>query len=249
MKPHRLILLCLLTLAICLPLPACQTTAANASSLSDQTQASLAILVDQLALDDISAMDILVQLRRAGYDSDVRMAFATESENTYRLWLTHAALDVTLDENGLVSSIRDGDKIRQITDTAAPSHPQNPTQSSPEPVENPVDSVENLDNTGNLPVENSPERALTLLSLTSPIEAGKQATLTAQGLPGTEYSIAVRYASGNSTAAGLEPQRADENGRLEWTFRVSSRVAAGEYPVTVSGGGETLTLTLTVMAP
>ena len=59
----------------------------------------------------------------------------------------------------------------------------------------------------------------------------------------------MRYASGNSTAAGLEPQRADENGRLEWTFRVSSRVAAGEYPVTVSGGGETLTLTLTVMAP
>ena len=249
MKPHRLILLCLLTFAICLSLPACQTTAANASPLSDQTQASLEILIDQLQLDEFSAIDILARLRRAGYTESVRMAFATEEQNTYRVWLQSAALDVTLDENGMVASIRDGEKELYAAEPQGSKDTSNIPQSPDEPVENPVDSVENLDKSDDLPVENSSSDTLRLISLTSPIEAGKQATLTAQGLPGTEYSIAVRYASGNSTAAGLEPQRADENGRLEGTFRVSSRVAAGEYPVTVSGGGAQLTCTLIVVAP
>ena len=40
---------------------------------------------------------------------------------------------------------------------------------------------------------------------------------------------------------------ADEDGALRWSFRVASRVAAGEYPVTVSGGGEVVTVTLVVV--
>ena len=225
------------------------TPAPPPSPLSQETQASLEILIDQLQLDEFSAIDILARLRHAGLDQPVRMAFATEEQNTYRVWLQSAALDVTLDENGMVASIRDGKKELYAAEPQGSKDTSNIPQSPDEPVENPVDSVENLDKSDNLPVENPSADTLRLISLTSPIEAGKQATLTACGLPGAEYDISVRYASGESTAQGLAPQRADENGRLEWTFRVSSRVAAGEYPVTVSGNGETLTLTLTVVAP
>ena len=225
------------------------TPAVNPSPLSQETQASLEILIDQLQLDEFSAIDILAQLRRAGLDQPVRMAFATEQPGVYRLWLESAALDVTLDEKGMVASIRDGEKELYAADPPASSASPNTPQSSNGAVENPVDSVENPDKFDDLPVENSPSDTLRLISLTSPIEAGKQATLVAQGCPGVEYDISVRYASGESTAKGLEPQTAAADGSLSWTFRVSSRVAAGEYPVTVSGGDQTLALTLTVTAP
>ena len=87
---------------------------------------------------------------------------------------------------------------------------------------------------------------LRLVSLTSPIKAGSKATLVAWGKPGVEYEISVRYASGESSAQGLEPLTAAEDVSLQWTFRVASRVAPGEYPVSDSGGGELLALTLRV---
>ena len=238
----------LLVLCACLAFGGC-TPSEPPSSLSEETQASLEILIDQLQLDEFSAIDILAQLRRAGYTESVRMAFATEQANTYRLWLESAALDVALDENGMVVSIRDGEKELYAAKLPTSGNVENAPQSPNEPVENPVDSVENLDKSDNLPVENSPKDALRLISLTSPIEAGNKATLKACGRPGAEYDISVRYASGESTAQGLEPQRADEDGMLEWTFRVSSRVAPGEYPVTVSGAGEQFACTLVVVAP
>lgn len=235
-------------------LTACAPAVAT-SALSEPTQASLDILIDQLQLDECSAIDILAQLRRAGYTESVRMAFATEQENTYRLWLEHTALDITLDDQGLLSTIRDGETLLSVTAPSAQDTPPGSAQEPDKTVENPVDIVDNPEKTDQNependkdPVENSPQ-TLQLVSLTSPITAGKQATLRARGLAGAEYDISVRYASGESTAAGLEPQRADENGMLEWTFRVSSRVAEGDYPVTVSGEGESLQLTLRVVAP
>ena len=158
-----------------------------------------------------------------------------------RVWLASTALDIELDEQGRVRSIWDGERILTVSD------PREDGQGVENSVEKEDNSVENPSQSGEIP-ENLPQEAknLTLLSLTSPISAGEKATVRARGVAGAEYRISVRYASGESTAQGLEAQVAAPDGTLEWTFRVSARVAAGEYPVTVSGAGETLQLTLTV---
>ena len=242
MNPLRFVPACLLaialSLALCLPLSGCQHTPASDSPLSDPTQSSLSLLIDQLGLSESSAIDVLGQLHRAGYTEAIRMAFATEQPGVYRLWLESSALDITLDEDGFLTTICDGDTVLTV------SLGENKT----EIVEKPVEIVDNPESNFTQTVENTPA-TLQLVSLTTPLAAGSKATLIAHGQAGTEYTISVRYASGESTAKGLEPQVADENGTLTWTFLVSSRVAAGEYPVTVRGGGETLTLTLTVVAP
>ncbi len=247
--------------------------------ISPERQASLAILTDQLGLDEISAMDILSQLYRAGYTESIRMAFVREDEQGgvyYRLWLESAALDVTLDADGLVTRIQNGTTIHlavspQTPSTDAPGNEgstlspsvensventDNPVENGEKPVENTGDSVNEPDTPPpmpDLPQQDLPDEpqkmTLQLISLTTPIAAGSKATLQARGVPGEAYEISVRYASGESEAQGLEPQTADAQGNLLWTFRVASRVAPGEYPVTVKGAGETLVLTLTVTAP
>ncbi len=239
------------------------------SPLSEQEALSLSVLVDQLGLSDICAMDVLVQLRRAGFEENVRMAFvgSDESEDgsqTYRIWLESASVDVVVGADGLVCRLHSGDKVfyvQELSNTAPiippvsndpqTGKPAEPTPNDPTPpVDNPVENPDNL----TPPQPNTPpdagetvEKTLKIVSLTTPIEAGKKATLVAHGMAGEEYDISVRYASGESSAQGLEPQLADEDGVLIWTFRVASRVAAGEYPVTVIGGGETVTVTLVVV--
>ena len=240
MNPFRFVPLCFLAilLALCLSLSGCQHTPTTDSPLSEETQSSLSLLIDQLGLPEAAAIDILGQLHRAGYTEAIRMAFATEQPGVYRLWLESAALDITLNEDGFLTTIRDGESVLTV--------PGGENES--EIVEKPVEIVDNPGDDSSQTVENSPT-TLQLVSLTAPIAAGSKATLIAHGCAGTEYTISVRYASGESTAKGLEPQVADENGTLSWTFLVSSRVAAGEYPVTVCGGGEQLSCTLTVMEP
>lgn len=237
------------------------------SPLSEQTALSLSVLADQLGLGEATAMDILVQLRRAGFDEDIRMAFVGEvtddGTNTFRIWLESTSVDVVIGADGLVSCIQSGDTVLYVqelshtppivppTDNDPPTgKPAEPTPDDPAPpVENPVENPDNSDP----PQPNDPpesggtaEKVLEIVSLTTPLEAGKTATLVAHGKAGEKYTISVRYASGESTAQGLEPQIADEDGVLRWSFRVASRVPAGEYPVTVSGGDETITVTLVV---
>jgi hypothetical protein len=74
-----------------------------------------------------------------------------------------------------------------------------------------------------------------LLSVTSPISAGSDAT-TAVAVPtGTACSIVVTYKSGPSSAAGLYTQRA-RNGRISWTWLVGTRTTPGRWPIDVSCG-------------
>ncbi|MBQ7337049.1 MAG: hypothetical protein IJW40_01210 [Clostridia bacterium] len=270
----------LLAAGLVLAFGGCEESPKEASYvLSEQNAASIAILTDQLGLDEISAMDILSQLHRAGYQEDIRMAFAGNTAQEYRIWLSSAALSVTLDEQGFVEKIQNGDTVYIVNPPRDAAHeqleqggvPTVPSARQDEVVENPVENPENSVDNSNTPVENpkdadqnreemipdageqvptpGTEPSTTVLqvsSLTSPIKAGHKATLTARGMAGGEYDISVRYASGESTAQGLEPQRAAADGSLSWTFRVSSRVAAGEYPITLSGEGETVTVTLVV---
>jgi hypothetical protein len=75
-----------------------------------------------------------------------------------------------------------------------------------------------------------------LLSVTSPINHGAYATLTASVSPGrSTCSITVYYKSGPSEAQGLYPKRASR-GRVSWTWKVGTRTTPGRWPITVSCG-------------
>jgi hypothetical protein len=74
-----------------------------------------------------------------------------------------------------------------------------------------------------------------LQSLTSPVNAGSDATLVVSTPNGTACSITVTYKSGPCQAAGLYPQRA-HGGRIDWTWMVGTRTTPGRWPIDVSCG-------------
>ena len=85
---------------------------------------------------------------------------------------------------------------------------------------------------------------LALVSLTSPVSAGAEATITVHSAPGARCLIAVRDKSGPSRAAGLVPKTANSRGQVSWTWRVGTRTTPGRWPifVTCSAGEQQGTL-------
>lgn len=81
---------------------------------------------------------------------------------------------------------------------------------------------------------------ITLTELTSPISNNQTATLSIVGMPNTEYSIEVFYSTVKSTANGLENKISDDLGVVFWNWKIGSRVKAGNYKITITGGGSIL---------
>ena len=90
---------------------------------------------------------------------------------------------------------------------------------------------------GSAPAAKSPgaRAKVRLVSLTSPIGAGSDATLAVAVATGTSCSIVVKYKSGPSSAAGLYPQRA-KAGRVSWTWMIGTRTTPGRWPIDISCG-------------
>ncbi len=84
----------------------------------------------------------------------------------------------------------------------------------------------------------SPVRAqplpVRIVSVTSPVSPGADATLTVQTAPGALCLITVRYKSGPSKARGLDPKTADSRGIVAWTWRVGTRTTPGRWPIIVT---------------
>ena len=95
-------------------------------------------------------------------------------------------------------------------------------------------------------VTEAPKQALDILSVSSPIKGGQNATLSAKGKPNTAYDIKVVYSSGESSAKGLEDKTSDANGNVSWTWKVGAKTKPGTYTITVKGGGKTDTIKITV---
>lgn len=72
------------------------------------------------------------------------------------------------------------------------------------------------------------------LTVTSPVRRGAKATAMARTAAGSSCAIAVRYASGPSEAAGLDPQTAGEDGMLSWSWTVGTRTTPGTWEVEVT---------------
>jgi hypothetical protein len=90
---------------------------------------------------------------------------------------------------------------------------------------------------GNPPPASTPRRhgMVKLVSVTSPVRAGADATLVAAAPTGATCSIVVTYKSGPSLAGGLYSQRV-RSGRVSWTWTVGTRTTPGRWPVDVSCG-------------
>lgn len=89
------------------------------------------------------------------------------------------------------------------------------------------------------------ELTLTIVSVTSPVGPGYNATLVAKTTPGARCTITVYYKSGPSEAAGLYPKDADANGTVSWTWKVGTRTTPGSWRivVTASLSGKTVSQT------
>ena len=81
---------------------------------------------------------------------------------------------------------------------------------------------------------------------TDVVTAGTNAHLAIKGAPNTEYSISVHYASGDSTADGLETKTSDGDGNVTWDWEVGTNTAKGVHSITVRGGGNSQNFDFTV---
>jgi hypothetical protein len=91
-------------------------------------------------------------------------------------------------------------------------------------------------------VDTSPNLTLNIVSVTSPVNAGAIATLRVITSPEALCEIAVYYKSGLSSAAGLEPKKADAFGNVSWSWKVGTRTTPGNWRIVVisSSGGKTV---------
>lgn len=99
------------------------------------------------------------------------------------------------------------------------------------------------------PTTAKPTEAATPIQITeytNVVDAGATAHLTIKGAPNTEYSISVHYASGDSTAAGLETKTSDGDGNVTWEWEVGTNTAKGVHSITVRGGGNSQNFDFTV---
>jgi hypothetical protein len=89
------------------------------------------------------------------------------------------------------------------------------------------------------------ELTLEIVSVTSPVSPGQNATLVAKIAPGAACDITVYYKSGPSTAQGLYPKTADNNGSVSWTWMVGTRTTPGSWRIVVTAtlGGKTVSQT------
>lgn len=111
--------------------------------------------------------------------------------------------------------------------------PTSPSKTTPAPTQTPTQT----------PTQQSAELSLKIVSVTSPVSPGANATLVAQTVPGANCDIDVYYKSGASTAQGLYAKTADSSGRVSWTWKVGTRTTPGNWQIVVkaSYGGKTVT--------
>ena len=94
-----------------------------------------------------------------------------------------------------------------------------------------------------------PVGSLKLVEMTETVSAGKKASVTVKGLPNTEYSITVTYATSVSEAKGIEEKYTDNNGIVSWEWRVGNQTKPGEYKIEIQCKTEKITLYFKVTAP
>lgn len=74
---------------------------------------------------------------------------------------------------------------------------------------------------------------VSIQSLSAPLRAGQNASLTIKTLPTAACSVKVTYKDQESKDAGLIPKNADDFGAVTWTWTVEVSRPSGKWPVEV----------------
>jgi competence protein ComEC len=99
--------------------------------------------------------------------------------------------------------------------------------------------------TGTTTTTSSTSSSPQVVSVTSPVARGSNATLIAKTVPGTQCTITVNYASGPSTASGLTPKIADSSGNVSWTWNIGGKTTPGTWKIVVTSTSQGSTMTTT----
>lgn len=91
------------------------------------------------------------------------------------------------------------------------------------------------------------ESSLVLRSVTSPVRQGETCVLSVQGRPDTEYTITGVYRYSGDMVTSTAVRRSGDNGIVELEWNVSARTEPGTYGIMISGGGEQITASYTVV--
>ena len=195
----------------------------SSSNDKNELDNSLSMVMTEMDLNESEAFEVLEILCDLGLDSEIEYIYPAEAdgENFYKVWYGLHLMKVYL-KNG---------KVEKVVKNQKQLYPPNPTD---EKEANGAQISTSTPSSGELDVS--------VISITSPLKPGSQATLEIQGKPNTEYDITVKYASGASTASGLEPKTADSDGKVSWSWKVGSQVKAGIYTATITSGGKSLTV-------
>lgn len=231
MKLKRLICV-FVALVLSISVAACQKP--EEEEETSEFRASVVLLVEAMELDEASAIDVLEILTSLGLDEQIEQIYTSQDDDGktfYKVWFGLNLLNVYLDGNKVTEVYKYGERIY-------PQTPDNETDENEGNTDNSNDK--NGSNSDDNKPENTPEPPkelnVTLVSLTSPIKAGKTATIEIIGDPGVEYEIIVKYSSGASSAKGLDPKFSGNEGRVSWTWKVSANVKPGEYTITITSG-------------
>ena len=238
-KLLKRILSILFSLTIVLSLASCKDK--QKVELESEFESSVSLVCEKMDVSREEAISILELLSFCGLDEKIDEIYAatdTEGKTFYKVWFGLNLLSVYLDGASVEKIYKHGEQLY-------------PEAEETEKDETTNDGTENNggSNDGNEEEETKPETVdldLTLVSLTTPIKAGKSATIEVIAEPNTKYSITVRYSSGPSSAKGLEPANSDESGRVSWTWRVSSNVKPGEYTIEIKSGNAVYKTTFVV---
>jgi hypothetical protein len=103
------------------------------------------------------------------------------------------------------------------------------TPAGPEPAANPVEALTK-------PREIAPDAKFgaSVQFITSPVEPGKNSSISIKTRPEAECEIVVEYDEVKSEDSGLVPKKADEYGIVGWTWTVEDYQPVGKWPVEVT---------------
>ncbi len=236
-------LVCCVTVLFVLALCACEAPRLPTRQDKDTTAVSIERLVASVPVTAIQAKEMLERLETLGYTGEILFAFAATDDDDrtyYHLWVGEQTVDVYLQENGQVGSVvRSGILLYEAATAASDFEQVAEVVQTSEMVDIPNDALDE-------PVVCT----LTVDDFTETVLVGERARFCAFGLAGEEYRIEVHYQSGIAQAKGLEPQLADEDGRLTWEWKIGGRTVPGTYDISVmraEDARDTVTVSFSVL--
>lgn len=215
------------------------------SPAPDVKQASISRLCEQTVFDAAQAQEVLSLLSSLGYEGEVMFAYPAVDDDDveyYHVWIGERTVDVYADEDGNVRSVRQSGVVLYGEQPTIPTV-QQPSTEQPSTEQPPVEQPSTEQPTEQPPAEQAPtvaeptqdgqetEMTLTVDEWSGSVTVGDKARITARGRAGERYRIEVHYKSGISSAKGLEPQVAGEDGALAWSWTVSARTTPGDYRI------------------